>query len=90
MRKKNLLLFFVLTFFSLSACAKTGEEIAKELEISASSKAIKQWERLFKKPERLVKKIPGVDKLTEKELEVFMEYLINHAADSDHPAAAGL
>lgn len=86
--------FFLASILILSVStvieAKTGEEIADELGINASSKAIKQWERLFKKPERMANKIPGSASLTMEELNILKEYLIDHAADSDHPAAAGL
>ena len=64
--------------------------IAKNLSINPASQAIRQWERLFKKPKWLYKKFPETEKLTDDELLLLKEYLIKHAADSDHPAAAGI
>ena len=65
-----------------------GKDIAMNLHLDASSKAIKQWNRVFKK-ERKMKKL-GIDKLSAKEKAELKKYLLDHAADSDHPEAAGL
>ena len=65
-----------------------GKEIAKKLGINPSSKAIKQWERVFKK-ERKMKKY-GIDKLSAADKEALKKYVLDHAADSDHPEAAGI
>jgi hypothetical protein len=65
-----------------------GKEIAGSLGLSASTKAIKQWEKVFKKDRKMVKL--GIDKLSDADKEALKEYLISHAADSDHPEAAGM
>lgn len=65
-----------------------GRSLAKQLGLDPSSKAIKQWERVFKKKRKM--KRYGIDKLTLAEQKELEQYLINHAADSDQPEAAGL
>jgi len=65
-----------------------GKSIAKSLGLDPSSKAIRQWEKVFKK-ERKMKKL-GINKLTDAQKAELKEYLIDHAADSDHPEAAGM
>lgn len=65
-----------------------GKESAKDLGLNPSSKAIKQWQRVFKK-ERKMKKL-GIDKLSAADKKALEQYLENHAADSDHPEAAGI
>lgn len=85
MKLKLLAIFFLL---SVVLHAQSGSTIAKSLGISAGSKAIKQWERVFKKS-RKMKKL-GIDKLSDDDKSKLKEYLISHAADSDKPAAAGL
>ena len=83
---------WVAAFFSLmliaTLAAANGKILAKELGIDPSSKAIRQWERVFKK-ERKMKKL-GIDKLTDAQKDELKRYLIDHAADSDHPEAAGI
>jgi hypothetical protein len=68
--------------------AATGKELAVQLGISASSKASKQWERVFKKKRKMKKY--GIDKLSASDKDALKTYLINHAADSDAPEAAGM
>jgi len=63
-------------------------DIAKRLHLVAGKKAIIQWERIFKS-ERKMKKY-GIDKLTPTEREALKQYLLDHAADSDHPTVAGM
>lgn len=87
MRKSFFILLPVLLCSTLSF-AKTGAELAKELNLNPSSKAIIQWERVFKNPKRLARM--GADKLTPDEQKALKDYLIKYAADSDQPAAAGL
>ena len=85
MKLVKLMLVFSL-FASLSFA--NGKGIAVKLHLDASSKAIKQWERVFKK-EHKMKKL-GIDKLSTDEKAELKKYLLDHAADSDHPEAAGL
>ena len=86
--KQILKMVLAIAFISGTLFANNGQEIAKKLNLQAGTKAIKQWERVFKK-DRKMKKY-GIDKLTEADKNILKEYLINHAADSDRPAAAGL
>lgn len=65
-----------------------GKDIAKSLGLDPSSKAIKQWEKVFKKEKKMKKY--GIDKLSGAQKKELKEYLIAHAADSDHPEAAGI
>lgn len=68
--------------------AKSGADIAKELDVQAGTKAIKQWERIFDNEKRLTR--AGIVGLSESELKLLKEYLIKHAADSDQPTIAGM
>lgn len=68
--------------------AASGKDLAKSMGLSAGSKAIKQWEKVFSKPKKMAKL--GIDKLSDGDKEALKKYLIGHAADSDHPEAAGL
>lgn len=70
------------------AYGAAGEELAARLGIDPSSRAIKQWERVFDTPRKMARY--GIDKLSEQETELLKEYLLDHAADSDRPIAAGL
>jgi len=79
---------FLAFIFLFSLIYADGRSIARKLGLDPSSKAIKQWERVFKSKRKMKKY--GIDKLSEKEKEELKEYLINHAADSDHPEAAGM
>lgn len=65
-----------------------GKELASQLGLNASSKAIKQWEKVFKKEKKMVKL--GIDKLSDADKDALKKYLTNHAADSEHPEAAGI
>ncbi|MBN2894477.1 MAG: hypothetical protein JXK05_01110 [Campylobacterales bacterium] len=68
--------------------AASGKELATGLGLSAASKAMKQWEAVFEKPDKMAKM--GIDKLSDADKAELKSYLIGHAADSDHPEAAGL
>ena len=70
------------------AFAASGKELAQQLGLSAGSKAIAQWEKVFKKENKMAKL--GIDKLSDGDKESLKTYLIGHAADSDQPEAAGL
>jgi hypothetical protein len=62
--------------------------LAHSLNLSAGSKAIIQWERIFSSPRKL--KRYKLDKLDPKTRAALKEYLINHAVDSDQPTVAGV
>ena len=85
MKKVAILL---ITLFLTSSFASTGRELASSLHISASSKASIQWERVFKRTKKMKKY--GIDKLSDADKDILKTYLIEHAADSDAPEAAGL
>jgi hypothetical protein len=82
--KKILLLSLISSIFLF---AKTGKEIAVSLQLNPSSKAIRQWERVFKKAKKMKKY--GIDTLIDADKSILKEYLISHAADSDQPESAG-
>jgi len=67
-------------------CHKTGGEAT----VFAPTKyASSQWERFFSRSLHNRKKdISGI--ITPEELEAIEKYLVNHAADSSQPEAAGL
>ncbi|MDD2906227.1 MAG: hypothetical protein WBK95_07160 [Sulfurimonas sp.] len=65
-----------------------GKDNAGKLGLDASSKAIKQWEKIFGDADKMAKL--GIDKLSDADKEDLKKYLTNHAADSDHPQAAGM
>ncbi len=65
-----------------------GKELAKIFNIKASSKIIKQWQRIFKKDRKLKKY--NLDKLKQVQLDALLDYLIMYSADSDLVEAAGI
>ena len=67
--------------------AKSGQQLANELKLDPSSKAIKQWERIFEVAEK--RKQLGIDRLSDTDKLELKKYLLDHAADSDHPTVAG-
>jgi len=86
-KMKKLIVVFML-FFSMNSFANDGKSLAKELSLSASSKASIQWKRIFKKARKM--KRYGINKLSDSDKATLQTYLINHAADSDTPEAAGI
>jgi hypothetical protein len=74
--------------FTISAFASDGKSVANKLGLSASSKASAQWKRVFKKTKKMKKY--GIDKLNDEDKSALKEYLMDHAADSDAPEAAGM
>ena len=76
-----------LLLLSVLAFAKSGSELANDLKLNPSSKAIKQWERVFSTPDKMQQ--AGIDKLSESDKSALKKYLLDHAADSDKPAVAG-
>ncbi|NTV15249.1 MAG: cytochrome c [Desulfobulbaceae bacterium] len=59
------------------ACHIKGGEAAP---VNPGEKAASVWEKYFKRGRH-----PVDLKMTESEIGVVVQYLINHAADSDHP-----
>ena len=82
------LIAIVALFFTISAFAADGKALATQLGLSASSKASAQWKRVFKKAKKMKKY--GIDKLSDADKAALKTYLIDHAADSDAPEAAGM
>lgn len=73
---------------SVTIFANEGYELVKELNLNPASKVKRQWNRVFKREVKM--KEYGIDKLTSEQKEVLKEYLLDHAADSDHPEKAGI
>jgi len=86
-RKHYILTLLSLLLLPSLLLAKSGQQLANELKLDPSSKAIKQWERLFASADKL--KSIGVDKLSASEKSDLKKYLTDHAADSDKPTVAG-
>jgi len=78
----------VALIFAVSLFGADGKAIAQKLGLNASSKAMLQWKRVFKKKRKM--KRYGIDKLSDEEKAALKEYLISHAADSDLSEAAGM
>ena len=84
-----------------SALAQSGEALFKQkcanchnpegtAEIISPAKfAGVQWERYFKR-NRHERKLPIADLFSKEEIELILEYLKDHAADSDQPISAGV
>ncbi len=86
MIKKTFLLVLLVCFANANA-EKDGAFLAKKLHLNAASKAMIQWERVFKSKRKI--KRYKIDSLSQKEREILKRYLIDHAIDSDHPTVAG-
>lgn len=82
------LIAIVSILFAISSFGADGKSLANQLGLSASAKASAQWKRIFKK-DRKMKKY-GIDKLSDGDKDALKTYLIDHAADSDTPEAAGM
>lgn len=77
----------ILILLALQAFAASGKDLAAKLGLDPSSKASKQWERLFGDAGKMGSL--GIDKLSAGDQGELKKYLIAHAADSDQPAVAG-
>jgi hypothetical protein len=86
-RNNHILALLVVSILSTMAWAKSGQQLSNELKIDPSSKAIKQWERIFSTEDKL--KQMGIDKLSASDKAELKKFLIDHAADSDKPTVAG-
>ena len=82
------LIAIVTLLFAVTVFASSGKDLAKKLGLSASSKASVQWNRVFDKSRKMKKY--GIDKLSDDDKSTLKTYLVNHAADSDAPEAAGM
>lgn len=81
--------------------AKRGKDLAKEKckychvagadggTMTPLSKTMRQWERFYKKGKH-EKMAPGTwDKISDDELKDIMQFMYNHAADSEQPETCG-
>ena len=82
------LIVILALFFTMSLFATDGKSLANKLGLSASSKASKQWTRVFDKENKMEKL--GINTLSDADKKALLEYLTSHAADSDRPEAAGM
>ena len=74
--------------FTTFSFASSGSDLANKLHISPSSKAMTQWEKVFtnKRKMRRLK----INTLSDNDKTILKKYLIDHAADSPSPIAAGM
>ena len=75
------------TILILNANAASGDALCKQLGLNPSSKAGKQWEKVFANVDKL--KDIGADKFAAGDQKALLDYLVDHAADSDHPTVPG-
>jgi len=87
LRNNYILALLIVSILSTAMWAKSGQQLSNELKIDPSSKAIKQWERIFSTEDKL--KQLGIDKLSASDKAELKKFLIDHAADSDKPTVAG-
>lgn len=85
LRAFTVIILFVITVYAQNSSI---EKICSDLGLVPASKAIVQWERVFSS-ERRMKKYQ-IDRLSIHEKEKLKIYLLQHAADSDHPMVPGL
>lgn len=105
MNKKLLFIILCAVIISFFASLSAGDAQSRNIFISKCGQchktggsaplfaptkyAAKQWERFFARNKHQRKKDIS-DKITQKELDIIEKYLVNHAADSSQPEAAGL
>ena len=85
---KLVILIFIICISFLHANETQAKNIAQSLKLDAGSKAIVQWERVFKSKRKMQRY--KIDQLSDKDKDILKEYLINHAIDSDQPTIAGV
>ncbi len=85
MKVRSVVLFVFI--ISTNLFAQNPKEIANKISLNPATKAMMQWERVFKS-ERKMKRYK-IDTLNKEEQKILKEYLISHAADSDKPQFAG-
>lgn len=85
--KKNIIIAFAASIVLAISANASGESTCKSLGLNPSSKAGKQWEKVFLSPDKI--KDIGADKLSAPEQGALKDYLVSHAADSDHPTVPG-
>lgn len=77
----------IFLLLNLNVAALEVKELANSLKLSAGSKAVVQWERVFSSDRKMKRYM--IDTLTVNKQNELKAYLINHAIDSDHPTVAG-
>jgi hypothetical protein len=75
--------FLTTTLFSYSK----GYELCKKLKLKPQTKASKQWERILSNSNNLSS--IGASQLSDDELELLKEYLVEYAADSQNATVPG-
>ncbi|NPA60013.1 MAG: hypothetical protein GXO30_06070 [Epsilonproteobacteria bacterium] len=80
-------MIFLFISFSLQANGSDVAKLAKSLNLSAGTKAIIQWERVFKSKRKMKKY--KINTLSLNEQNKLKDYLVEHAIDSDKPMVAG-
>jgi len=86
--KKIKVIILIITFIVINLHGSEAQKLAKEFQLYAGTKASIQWERIFSSQRHLKKY--KLNSLSELELHQLKKYLIQHAADSDHPIVPGL
>ncbi len=71
-----------------SGLSLSPQQITKKLHLIPASKAIIQWERVFKSKQKL--KRYGINTLNTEQKMQLKKYLLDHAIDSDQPIVAGV
>ena len=67
---------------------ETGADIAKKHNLKASTKAQRQWEKIFTKERRM--KLLGINDLTKEQKDKLLKYLVKYAADSEQSTVPGM
>ena len=84
---KRVIQYIVLIMITVNLQASDIEILVNKLKIQPGSKAILQWDRVFKSKRKMKRyKIDTLSFQDQQELEI---YLKNHAIDSDKPTVAG-
>jgi len=84
----KLFYFTILSLLFSNLNAQETQNLAKELNLFAGTKASVQWKRVFSSQRRMEKY--RLDLLSKEQRDSLEKYLINHAADSEQPIVPGL
>ena len=99
MLKKMIFFLFIFIFISLSVHADNGKQLfiknclnchregGKAAPVNPADKAGRVWKRYFKRG-RHVDNDKLISSIGEENFKKILKYLINNAADSDHPEEA--
>jgi ABC-type metal ion transport system substrate-binding protein len=91
MRKNNTMKraiqYIIALFLTVNLSASDIEVLVNQLKLQPGSKAILQWDRVFKSERK--KKRYKINTLSFQDQQKLEVYLKNHAIDSDKPTVAG-